>query len=272
MRNASPGRKASSPRKKKGSPWPDWTVTLFRALTAVVFMGVFYYFFVHPYTRKWRYVPGNDGYGVYVPDGFSVYGLDISRYQKDIDWPQLMKYQDPDYPLYFVFVKATEGRTFRDVKFRQNFSNARRYGMIRGAYHFYTPSVLPEEQAENFIDCVQLLPGDLPPVLDVEQRGDKSPEELKRDVKIWLRIVGDYYGVKPILYASWKFKEAYLRDEELDAHPFWIAHYYVDSVRYQGDWHFWQHTDIATVPGINAHVDMNIFNGSVEELVQLTLR
>lgn len=273
MNKASSRRRISpSRKKKKTSSRPDWIVTLIRFLTTAVFLGVFYYFFVHPYTYRWRYVPGQDGYGVYIPDGYSVYGIDISRYQKDIDWKQLVDYQDKEYPIRFVFVKATEGQTFRDVKFSDNFRNARRYGLIRGAYHFYTPSVLPEEQARNFIQCVDLLPGDLPPVLDVEQRGDKTAGELKQGVKSWLRIVEDHYGVKPIIYASWKFKEAYLSDEELNVYPFWIAHYYVDSVRYTGKWHFWQYTDIATIPGISTAVDMNIFHGTIDELTQITLR
>lgn len=273
MNNVSSRRRTASTHKRtKKSSHPDWVAGLMRFLTTVVFLGVFYYFFVHPYTHRWRYVPGQDGYGVYMPDGYSVYGIDVSRYQKEIDWNQLLEYQDKEYPIRFVFVKATEGQTFRDVKFEDNFRNARRHGLIRGAYHFYTPSVLPGEQARNFIQCVNLLPGDLPPVLDVEQRGDKTKDELKQDVKSWLRIVGEHYGVKPILYASWKFKETYLRDEELDAYPFWIAHYYVDSVRYTGKWHFWQHTDIATIPGIKTPVDLNIFHGTVEELTRMTLR
>ncbi len=263
----------ASPRKKrKVSEQPDWLVRLLRTLTWMLILGVFYYFFVRPYTYRWRYVPGKDGYGVYMPDGYTIHGIDISRYQKDIDWPQLVDNQQKKYPIKFVFVKATEGETFRDVLFDDNFHNARRYGFIRGAYHFYTPSVAPEKQAKNFISTVKLLSGDLPPVLDVEQRGDKTQDELKRDVKSWLRIVEKHYGVKPIIYASWKFKEAHLSDEVLDKYPFWIAHYYVDSVLYTGQWHFWQHTDIATIPGIKTAVDMNIFHGSMEDLTKMTLR
>ncbi len=50
------------------------------------------------------------------------------------------------------------------------------------------------------------------------------------------------------------------------------SHYYVDSVRYEGKWHFWQHTDIGSVPGIHHDVDLNVFNGSLEELRKMTMR
>ena len=50
------------------------------------------------------------------------------------------------------------------------------------------------------------------------------------------------------------------------------AHYYVDSVEYRGEWKFWQHTDVGTLPGIREKVDLNIFNGSLEELQLMTIK
>lgn len=96
--------------------------------------------------------------------------------------------------------------------------------------------------------------------------------KLKTAVKTWLDRVEAHYGVKPILYTSYKFKKRYLSDSIFNAYPYWIAHYYVDSVRYEGKWHFWQHTDVGTVPGIEEEVDLNVFNGTMEELLELTLK
>ena len=67
------------------------------------------------------------------------------------------------------------------------------------------------------------------------------------------------------------FPQMCIRDS-FNAYPYWIAHYYVDSVRYQGKWHFWQHTDVGSVPGIKEDVDLNVFNGSLEELKKLTIK
>jgi len=117
-----------------------------------------------------------------------------------------------------------------------------------------------------------LSKGDLPPVLDVETTGKRSPLELKSAVKTWLDRVEAHYGVKPILYTSYKFKKRYLNDSIFNAYPYWIAHYYVDSVKYEGKWHFWQHTDVGNVPGIEEEVDLNVFNGTLEELVGMTLQ
>ena len=64
----------------------------------------------------------------------------------------------------------------------------------------------------------------------------------------------------------------HLSDEAFNQYPYWIAHYYVDSVRYEGKWDFWQHTDIGIVPGIEHDVDLNVFNGTLEELRSLTIK
>ena len=45
----------------------------------------------------------------------------------------------------------------------------------------------------------------------------------------------------------------------------------MDSVKYEGKWHFWQHTDVGSVPGIEENVDLNVFNGTLEELKKMTI-
>ncbi|MBP8776698.1 MAG: glycoside hydrolase family 25 protein [Bacteroidaceae bacterium] len=252
---------------------PPVTSKTMMGLAVLVFCALFYYFFLAPYIRKWKYIHTEGEYGVFIPDGYTIYGIDISHYQKDIDWDKMVKdVEKKEYPLKFIFVKATEGENHHDELFIKNFDNARKYGFIRGAYHFYIPSITAEKQAKNFIKQVQLLPGDLPPVLDVEATGGKSKKELKREIKRWLSLIEKHYNAKPIIYASLRFKENYLSDDELDNYPLWIAHYYVDSVQYKGSWHFWQNTDMAKIPGIDPYVDLNIFHGTMEELTKLTIK
>ena len=160
----------------------------------------------------------------------------------------------------------------QDDTFRQNFDSAKTYRFIRGAYHYFLPRTDALKQADFFIRTVPLTAGDLPPVLDVETTGKKDKAELQACVKTWLDRVEAHYGVKPILYTSYKFKMRYLDSPVFDAYPYWIAHYYVDSVRYQGPWHFWQHTDVGTVPGIEKEVDLNVFNGTSAQLDSLLLK
>ena len=182
----------------------------------------------------------------------------------------LEKTRQGQFPVEFVFMKATEGGDFPDDRFVENFDSARIHGFIRGAYHFYNPKTDPDKQADFFIQSVHLESGDLPPVLDIEKKS-KDIRKLQTDLKIWLQKVEKHYGVKPIIYASYKFKERYLNDSVFNSYPYWIAHYYVDSVKYEGDWKFWQHTDVGTLPGIEEKVDLNVFNGSLPEMKKMLI-
>jgi lysozyme len=279
-RRKAPARRPSSPRAAKGKKRKkrvEWEIpTWLRNLIAVlIFAGVLYllfYLFIRPYSYRWKPCQGFKAYGVCVPCCYDVHGIDISHYQGKIDWNSVKQGINEEFPIEFVFMKATEGGDMADENFARNFAMAGKMGFIRGAYHFFSPKTDPAKQADNFISNVKLQSGDLPPVLDVESIGKCSPDKLRRNVLIWLRRVESHYGVKPIIYASYKFKEKYLNDTVFDSYPYWIAHYYVDSVRYEGSWQFWQHSDVGTVPGIKNDVDLNVFNGSIDDLRQMTLK
>ena len=261
-------KRAPSKRKAKKviqKEIPAWVRYLLYVLVIVVFVSGFYFFFIRPYAYRWKPCYGLKGYGICMPAGYRVHGIDVSHYQGDIDWKMLGQTRQGQFPIQFIFMKATEGGDYTDDRFAANFDSARVHGFVRGAYHFYNPKTDANKQADFFIQSVKLEPGDLPPVLDIEKKG-KDMKKLQADLKVWLRKVENHYGVKPIIYASYKFKTRYLNDSVFNTYPYWIAHYYVDSVRYEGDWRFWQHTDVGTLPGIDEKVDLNVFNGSKNEL------
>jgi len=259
-------------KKSKGRMMPAWMRATVAIGIIAAFSTGFYWLFIRPYAYRWKPCAGQKEYGVCMPCHYEVHGIDISHYQGNIDWERLASSKTSRFPVHFVFMKATEGADHADETFPFNFDQARRHGFIRGAYHFFSPRTDPVRQADFFIRNVRLAVGDLPPVLDVENVGKNTPGELKTAVKIWLDCIEAHYGVKPLLYTSYKFKNRYLNDSIFSAYPYWIAHYYVDSVKYEGPWHFWQHTDAGNVPGIKEEVDLDVFNGTLEQLRALTLR
>ena len=238
------------------------------AVVIVAYIWAFYYFFVGPFGFRWRALYGDANY----PDGYEIRGIDISHYQGKIDWDQLENAMIKKSPIRFIVMKATEGSTRVDPSFNENFSQAREYGYIRGAYHFWSNKSSARSQAYFFLKNVPLEEGDLPPVLDVEHKpADKSVEDFQRDILTWLHIVEDRYHVKPIIYTYYKFRMNYLSSPVFDDYPYWIAHYYVDKIEYKGEWKFWQHTDAGKLPGIKGYVDFNIYNGSFYDLKKLTI-
>ena len=248
---------------------PRWTWWLGGILIAAFYIWAFYYFFVSPTGFRWRALYGDAKY----PEGYEIHGIDISHYQGNIDLSELQgNALIENCPLRFIIIKSTEGSTRVDPNFKDNFYQAREYGFIRGAYHFWSNKSSARAQAYHFLNNVHLEDGDLPPVLDIEHMPKDTPvEDFQRDVLTWLHIVEDKYHVKPIIYTYYKFKEQYLSAPVFDDYPYWIAHYYVDKVEYKGKWKFWQHTDAGKLPGIKGYVDFNIYNGSYYDLRMLTI-
>lgn len=222
-----------------------------------------------PYSYRWKALYGEVKY----PSG-GLRGIDISHYQKEINWQMLQNGKIQDSPLTFVFIKATEGKDEFDEFFNFNFKNARKYNITRGAYHFFTTQSSGYDQAKFFCEKVKLQEGDLPPVLDIEIDMDAlyDKDQTKQEILNWLSVVENQYQVKPIIYASYRFKQRYLSDPVFNQYPYWIAHYYVDSLEYDGSWAFWQHTDVGRVDGINGYVDIDMFNGTMDKLKQLTVQ
>lgn len=245
---------------------PSYLMWTLISVIVVVYIFFFYRTFVRPYSFRWKALYGDVTY----PDG-KIRGIDISHYQDEIDWEKLRNADIQGSSVSFVFIKATEGKDMLDENFNQNFFNAHKHGILRGAYHFFSTKSSGREQADFFCRMVQLDEGDLPPVLDVENIGELTPKQLRKEVLNWMEIVEKRYSVKPILYTSYKFKTLYLNTPEFDSYPYWIAHYYVNSLQYEGEWKFWQHTDVGHVDGIRHYVDVNLFNGTYEELQEMTI-
>ncbi|MEM6394750.1 MAG: GH25 family lysozyme [Bacteroidota bacterium] len=196
---------------------------------------------------------------------YAVEGIDVSRYQAVFDWKNIAK-ADLD----FAFIKATEGQELSDTHFEHNWNSALINGVKRGAYHFFRPEVSAEIQAQHFFDQVELFPGDLPPVLDLEVKGNLSAEELVNAATSWLQLAEAHYGIKPILYTGQKFYNRYLAGR-FDDYPLWLARYSNrEPVAACGRaFQFWQYTQSGEIEGIAGKVDLNVFIGRLEELAAL---
>lgn len=202
---------------------------------------------------------------------WDVYGIDVSEYQGSISWKDVDKIFG-EHQIYFTFIRATAGKDYKDKTFERNWQEAADRGFIRGAYHYYRPNENSVKQAENFISNVKLKEGDLPPVLDIERLPSvQSVSNLKKGLRKWLLMVEDHYGVKPIVYSSSAYFSTYLKNEFKD-YPVWIANYNRTRKPVAHEWKIWQYSDRGRAKGISGHVDINVFDGSAEELKNLCLK
>ena len=211
--------------------------------------------------------------GARVPEGATSLAIDISHYNGWIKWDSLKIVTDRSgrtvrniegnvtiRPVSAVIIKATEGESSIDEKFREYWVEAGKRGYVRAAYHFFRSSKDPEVQANNFISQVSLRSSDLPPVLDIEtMHTGCTRKALNEKALIWLGIVEDYYGVRPIVYTSDKFALNILSREITSNYPMWIARYNDRKPRFQG-WKMWQFTDMGIVTGIDGYTDLSVIS------------
>lgn len=200
-------------------------------------------------------------FGIDIPTNYSIHGIDVSRYQKDISWKDVSEMKVKNVAVGFAFIKATEGVDLTDEKYRQNRAGSGDAGIPAGVYHFFIASESGKAQAEHFIETVDLRKGDLPPVLDVETMNGASVADLQQRMADWLDAVEKKYKVLPIIYTNADFYKTFLSGR-FEKYPFWVAHYLAkEKPRTDRSWLFWQHNVNATVSGIRTNVDFDVFNG-----------
>lgn len=199
-----------------------------------------------------------------------VFGIDVSEYQGDIDWPAL-SHINGEFPVDFVFVRATMGERKKDKRFQKNWKGVGERNKLRGAYHYFRPNENSVKQAQNFINTVRLELGDLPPVLDIEERPKSQPmDSLKVGLKRWLDRVEAHYKVKPIVYSGDSYFSDFL-EKEFEDYTLWIANYNFWVEKPKKHWDFWQFSERGSVSGIKGYVDLNLFQGDIEDLEDICI-
>lgn len=237
--------------------------------------GIFYYFsmmFNKERTFEGSDKSKHDARNIFLMSEHSdkIFGIDISEYQSKIDWPSVNLINEK-FPLDFVFIRATMGERKRDKRFKENWNAVIDRNKLRGAYHYFRPNENSIKQAQNFINTVKLLPGDLPPVLDIEERPrSQSMDSLKVGLKRWLDRVEDHYKVKPIVYSGDSYFSDFL-EKEFEGYTLWIANYNFWVEKPKGHWNFWQFSEKGSVNGVKGFVDLNMFQGDIEELEELCI-
>ncbi|OGF63839.1 MAG: hypothetical protein A2Y62_21580 [Candidatus Fischerbacteria bacterium RBG_13_37_8] len=206
-------------------------------------------------------------------------GIDI--YEKNVGFPSWQDMYNAGFR--FVFHKASQYRV--DNAFNSSpeyrWSGMRDAGLIRGAYHFYKHNAgTVQEQAQRYIDVVQrLVPGDLGPVMDVE---DETPGQNATywisTMHTFLDAVETALGRTPIIYTSERYWKEYVgNNNEFSEYPLWVVHNTTENQPALpagwNDWTFWQwHTENSKTPmpypfkQKDKGIDLNWFNGTIWQL------
>ena len=184
-------------------------------------------------------------------------GIDISSHQGFIDWEKVSSDKD----IRFVYIKATEGATYRSPHYAHNLTQARRYGMLVGSYHYLTSTSPINEQFENFSKFALKNIQDLIPMLDVEVRGNWSRSQLIDSVEKFCQLAELHYGVQPMIYSTMGFYNKNLTPH-FNKHHLYIGRYSntQPQINWEGEYTIWQYSETGIIPGIDAYVDLCRFN------------
>ena len=229
---------------------PDYIkwLLLLGAAALVVVMGMYV---------VWRYVLPHS----VAVDRFRypVAGLDVSKHNGKIDFQQVA---DNDYQ--FVFIKASEGKTYRDEAFDRNYRGAREAGLKVGAYHFFRKNRTGREQADNFLTAINGRQLDLPLVIDLEDDwgngATTSRQTALERVMDMIAILGDK-GYDVMIYTNLDGYEKYYQGM-LGDHDLWLCSFTSPDLLPNLPHRIQQFSHEGEVPGVKGDVDLNVFRGT----------
>ena len=189
-------------------------------------------------------------------DLYPVMGIDVSSHNGIADYHAA--HRDG---VEFVWIKASEGETFKDRNFYDNYRKAGEAEIKRGAYHFFRFDKDGVSQALNLLEVIGDRNLEMGVAIDLESSG--NPENFSDTLAIErLEAMVDYLnlrGISPTLYCNKKDFSRYLKDS-FPGHSLWICALSEDQIA--SEWDFWQFTHTGSVKGLKGNVDINVFGGS----------
>jgi GH25 family lysozyme M1 (1,4-beta-N-acetylmuramidase) len=217
-------------------------------------------------------------------------GVDVSHYDGTINWTNVKSSG-----ISFAWAKATEGVSIPDAYFTINAVNAKAAGVCIGAYHFAHPEDnTPSAEANYFWSVAgNYIKGDglsIQPVLDYETF--TAPNNIPVGATSYADWANQWcnaivskaaaagVAVIPVIYTATGSGGACNLDSSVAQWNSWIAQ--PDNGNPQtgnpwedggceewgsGVWTAWQYSWVGSVPGITGAVDLDVFNGTSNQMV-----
>ncbi|RKE17792.1 lysozyme [Streptomyces sp. TLI_171] len=201
-------------------------------------------------------------------------GMDVSGWQGNVAWSTAYANGGR-----FAYVKATEGTTYTNPYFAQQYNGSYNVGMIRGAYHFALPNNSSgATQAAYFVAHGGGWSKDgktLPPALDIEYNpyGATCYGLSQAGMVSWIRDFSNTVHTKtgryPVIYTTtdWWTTCTGNNGSFGATNPLWVARYASSVGTLPNGWSYqtiWQYADSGTLPG-----DQNYFNGAFDRVQAL---
>jgi len=187
---------------------------------------------------------------------YPITGIDLSNHSGEVDFAALKKEN-----LDFVFLKVSEGETFKDKRFERNYANAIQEGFIVGFYHFYRFDRNPVKQADFFAREIKSREHRLPLVIDVEEWGNKivkSKDKIIEDIHTFIKRLEKLTELEVMIYTNESGYNTYIKKRFPD-YKIWICSFKSPPPT---PWLFWQHSHKGKFDSVEGWTDINTFNGT----------
>ena len=190
-------------------------------------------------------------------------GIDVSKWQKDIDW-SLVSASGVDFAIIRCgFRGSLSGQLVEDPYFRQNIEGAIANGINVGVY-FFTQAITEQEAIEEASMAIQMCQGyqiTLPIYIDSENAVNGRANNLDRATRTrcleaFCETINNS-GYTGGVYASktWYYDKVYA--QSLEKYNIWVAQYNTEC-NYVGKTDLWQYSSKESIAGITGFVDVNL--------------
>lgn len=209
----------------------------------------------------------------------SLYGIDISSHQHGSESVDISKAVDGG--VQYAFIKATEGTHYMNPHFRDDVLSFIEKDIPIGFYHYAIPTDSQEEareQARLFVAVTGINGGvkTIAPVLDIEEnKNNLSASQLIAWTQAFVDEVKKLTEMDVMIYTYPNFwKDEMGNTTEFSHLPLWLASYNGKSHpgKIPGGWNtwtFWQYTSDGRVDGYSKEIDLNVYNGTGEDLKEM---
>ncbi len=221
-----------------------------------------------------RGIPENDirAAGYRTEDGLLKYdyagftsesGIDVSEYQKVIDWEKVAASGIEFAMIRVGFRGSTDGALIEDARAEENFNGARAAGIGTGAY-FYSQAKNTDEAVEEAKFVVRNIRGKgvtYPVAFDMEvsenDRNGKLTVTERTEITDAFCSVIEQNGYTPMVYGNPKWLSRWIDLKYLTSYDVWLAHY-TGMTDYRNRYRIWQYSCTGRIDGITTNVDMDI--------------
>lgn len=198
------------------------------------------------------------------PDNDEFYIIDISKWQRYVDWQYLI-----GQGVKAVYIRMSQGKRLDEMAMK-HYQDAKAHGLYVGFYHYLDVRYDIDDQATFFSDHVIDLDYDMPLAVDVEEN-EYSPlpnlDQLE-DFVLQIRPIDE----RLVIYTSKYYYDRVSTTNNLGC-ELWVANYTSASSpampKAWSNWHLWQFTSSGFEAGQS--LDVNRFNGSYTDFEQWLL-